>query len=342
MVAYGCAGREPISLGNVVRTVLATLIIKLVRVPWRLSEKALGKQFPQKDHYLIMRIFRGFASKYPVKTTYPNPLSKNGQNITLALDLCKNSQQVYFRMKGSFELEWIELISTAMQRSETFLDVGAHLGVFAVTIAQAFPDRQVVAIEPLAANFSGLEENIQLNGLSNVRTINAAVSESTESVRIFVNPLNDGGGSLIESAEYKTGDISIDAPTYRAKNSDFVAVEDVPGRRLDDLITNPSVLKIDVEGAETAVLQSGTNALKSGLVDLMVLEVTKDSIDQVIEFLDTVDFDSFNYGQKQPIVDASQLTWRLGNVLCLRRQSDLYKSMVGQEAHVSRQRFKRD
>ena len=325
----------PFDLGNALRTVLANLIIKLVRVPWRLSEKALGKQFPLKDHYLIMKIFRGFTSAYPVKTTYPNPVSKDGQTITLALDLCKNSQQIYFRMKGWFELEWIELISAAMKHSETFVDVGAHLGVFTVTIAQAFPGRQVIAIEPLTANFLGLEENIRLSGLSNVRTINAAVTESTESVGIYVNPLNDGGGSLIESTEYRTGDVSIDGAKYRARYTDFVAFEEVAGLRLDDLIVTPSVLKIDVEGAEVIVLKSGFNALKSGLVDLMVLEVTRDTIGQVIEFLDGVEFDCFNYGQQQPIMDANQLTWRLGNVLCLRRQSDLYHTMVGKEATAS-------
>ena len=39
--------------------------------------------------------------------------------------------------------------------------------------------------------------------------------------------------------------------------------------RLADVLVGPSVLKIDVEGAEVTVLKSGMNALKSGLVDLM-------------------------------------------------------------------------
>lgn len=319
-------------LGNAVRTAVAIMIIKLVRGPWRIGERALGKQFPVKDHYLIMKIFRGITATYPVKTTYTNPVSNDGQTITLALDLCKNSQQWYFRMKGWYELQWIKLISAAMRHSETFVDVGAHLGVFSVTIAQAFPDRRVVAIEPLAANFSNLEETISLNGLSNVRTVNAAVTESSESVALYINPLNDGGGSLIEPTEYQTGDISIDVPSYRAKYTDFVAVEDVAVLRLDDVITSPSVLKIDVEGAEVTVLKSGMNALKSGLVDLMVLEVTRDTVDEVIQVLDAVEFDCFNYGQPLTKVNASQFTWRLGNVLCLRRKSDLYHSMVGQEA----------
>jgi FkbM family methyltransferase len=322
----------PFNWGNTVRTVFAILIIKSVRAPWRIGERMLGRQFPVKDHYLIMRIFRSFTSKYPVKTTYPNPVSKNVQTITLSLDLCKNSQQWYFRMKGWYEREWIKLISAAMEHSETFVDVGAHLGVFTITIAQAYPDRRAIAIEPTAANFEKLGENIALNHLCNVRMINAAVTESDQPVQIYLNPINDGGASLIEPTEYRTGDVRIAAPKYRARHTGFVAAEEADPLRLDDIITGPSVLKIDVEGAEVTVLRSGRTALESGWVDVMVLEITKDTLDEVIKFLDTVNFDCFMYGQQKPILNAGEFNWRLGNVLCLRRRSGQYRSQTGLEA----------
>ena len=74
---------------------------------------------------------------------------------------------------------------------------------------------------------------------------------------------------------------------------------------LDDVITSRSVIKIDVEGAEASVLRSGMKSLKNGLVDLMVVEVIKESIGEVIELADDAEFDFFMYGRRQPLTCAA-------------------------------------
>ncbi len=64
------------------------------------------------------------------------------------------------------------------------------------------------------------------------------------------------------------------------------------------------------------------------LVDLAVVEVTRDSVEEVVGILDECNFDCFVYGQRSPITSASQLNLRLGNLLCLRRQSQIYDSIL--------------
>jgi FkbM family methyltransferase len=219
-----------------------------------------------------------------------------------------------------------------MDNADSFIDIGANIGVFALTIAQAFPDRRVITIEPLASNYLKLEENIRLNHISNIEPLRVAVTDNSGLVRFYVNPIHDGGGSLIEPREYRTADVRINAAKYQQEHPHFIPIVEVAGVRLDEIIPNKSVLKIDVEGAEVTVLKSGINALKGGRVDLMVVEVTNTSIDEVLDLLNYAEFDCFMYGESSPITSVSQFNRRLGNVLCLRRQSPLYDSVVARVA----------
>lgn len=314
---------------NSLRIAIAFILIKAVRVPWRISEKLLKRQLPRIDHYLIMRIFQLLGRRFPVTIRYSNSASQTQLRITLQLDLCENNQLWYFRMKQHYEREWIQAISKAMNNAESFIDAGANIGVFALTIAQAYPNRSVIAVEPLPSNYIKLKRNILLNGLSNVESYKAAVADTSDSLSFYVNPIHDGGGSIIQPEDYRTADIKLDAGRYRAQHPNFVAVEQVNSLRLDDLISTRTVVKIDVEGAEVSALQSGTSALRSGLIDVMVVEVMEFTIGEVIQFLDEVEFDCFTLGKASPITTDSQIDWKIGNLLCLRRHSSIYGDMLG-------------
>ena len=67
----------------------------------------------------------------------------------------------------------------------------------------------------MPSNYSRLEDNVRLNDLSNLKCVQAAVSGNGESVTMYVNPVNDGGGSIIEFDSYRTADILIDSTDYK-------------------------------------------------------------------------------------------------------------------------------
>ena len=328
------------SFTNRLRILFARVLIALVDYPWRAAGKFLGARFAIKEHYLITRLFGFFGRSYPVQVKYQNPVSTGDESITLALDLCANTQNQYFRVKASegfcnirlipHELPWIELAAQAMRRTEIFVDVGAHIGIYALTIAQAFPNQRVIAIEPNRSNFSKLANNVEQNGLGNVELIHGAVAQGEQEVRFYTNPLNDGGGSIIQPIDYVTGDVVVAADTYHIKHPGFSPWATVDSVRLDQIIDRPSVIKIDVEGAELEVLRSGSSALENDLIDLIVVEVNKDSIEPVVTMLNQAKFDCFLYGQRQPIDAAGSgaggfegFDRRQGNIFCLRRHSPL-------------------
>ncbi|MGH9065902.1 MAG: FkbM family methyltransferase [Acidimicrobiales bacterium] len=120
----------------------------------------------------------------------------------------------------------------------TVVDAGAHVGIFSLQASQ-WAER-VVALEPSQVNFRLLALNVDQNELHNVEARHCALwSTSTDALR-FSTTHHSGGGSVGE----------------RRQDPDGV-VTDVPATSLDDLISelgHVDLLKIDIEGAEYAVL----------------------------------------------------------------------------------------
>ncbi len=120
-------------------------------------------------------------------------------------------------------------------RDGVFVDVGAHVGRWAVRLAgQA---RKVIAVEPDPATAGVLRENVALNGLGNVTVVEAAAWDSGEMLR-----LEDPLGHQISGTNRTLPD---DAGTVR-------------GRTLDDILAGEDeirLVKIDTEGADLHVLR---------------------------------------------------------------------------------------
>lgn len=307
---------------SAVRRRVARVIVLGLEYAWRMGELHLRRTLPRRRHWVAMRVFRLFGRSFPVTVSHPNPLRHDGRPLALCLDLCQN-HELYVRSRGRYEIEWIRLVAAGMDDAELFVDVGANIGVYALTVAQAHPARRVIAVEPMPDNLEKLRRAVALNGLENVTVMPGVVAAGGGRVSFHVNPLSDGGGSLVAFGAYQTGDVVRDAATYQAAHPSFVPTLEVDTVSLDTLITTRSVLKVDVEGAEEAVLKSGERALAKGLVDLMVVEVQKDTFAPVVRFLDGLDFDCFLYGRRRPVrpEDSGELPYRVGNLLVLRRHS---------------------
>jgi len=125
------------------------------------------------------------------------------------------------------------------------LDVGAHVGVFAITIAALRPDCRVVAFEPMPPAQTRLRQNLAANAITNVEVIEAAVA--------------DFSGKLSFS----------DNGPWSVANHGAVTCKSV---RPDDLdLGAPSFIKIDVEGFEPNVL-AGAHRLIAEARPLIFME----------------------------------------------------------------------
>lgn len=121
-------------------------------------------------------------------------------------------------------------------------DVGANLGLYTCFAAQAVRNGEVIAFEPYPPNARQLARNVDINGLDNVRVEAVALSDAAARVE-FSAPERDIAG-------FATGRLRADGGSaVRLVDTQSVDEEVRAGR-----LPQPTVIKIDVEGAERAVI----------------------------------------------------------------------------------------
>jgi FkbM family methyltransferase len=131
-----------------------------------------------------------------------------------------------------------------------FIDVGANLGWHAVHAAQHRSVEMVVAFEPDPFNGWLLDRNLTGNNVENVVVSNAAVGAQTGTVRLHrYKSSNYGRHSLLTDYGYGARTVPIVDLDSALQNFGLA------GRLV-------SVLKIDVEGYEPAVIAGATKTLE--------------------------------------------------------------------------------
>jgi FkbM family methyltransferase len=182
------------------------------------------------------------------------------------------------RVFGRWEPSMTAFLMSRLSPGRVFVDVGANIGWFDLVAAPLVGDEGgVVAIEASPAIHRRLVDQLERNGLANVRTVNEAVGSSPGWVHV------------------------VDGPSWNSAQSSVVAdIERRPGsvacRTLDEILTPAEiqacrVVKIDVEGAEFEVVR-GLGPLLDALPDdaELVVEVgpgRAGSVDSVDELWDT-------------------------------------------------------
>ncbi len=131
-----------------------------------------------------------------------------------------------------------------VKNGEVFIDVGAHVGKYALKVAKANPASLVIAIEPGKLQFNALIDGIRKNNLKNVIPLNIAAWDSTTRLKLRVYSAT-GTSTVVD----EFGGIGR-----------LMRIEDVEARPLDDVVGGLGLgrvdwVKIDVEGAELHVLR---------------------------------------------------------------------------------------
>jgi FkbM family methyltransferase len=126
-----------------------------------------------------------------------------------------------------------------------FVDVGANTGTYAV-LAASVNDVRVIALEPSAEAWARLRRNVDMNGFHSVAAVHAAAAAQAGKVT-----LTRGQDTInrVVSAEYEGETEDVEAVTV-----DEVIARFGDGRPL-------SLMKVDVEGGDGAVLEGASAVL---------------------------------------------------------------------------------
>jgi len=144
---------------------------------------------------------------------------------------------------GTYELELQKVIQTFIKPGMTVFDIGANAGFYTLAFSRLVGEKgQVWAFEPFAENMQNLLTHVMINQLRNVTLVQAAIASET-GLGFFCPSGNTHTGSIAGEGQYRVPTLSLDK---LMDQNEFLA---------------PDLLKMDVEGAESSILEGAEKLL---------------------------------------------------------------------------------
>jgi FkbM family methyltransferase len=160
--------------------------------------------------------------------------------MRLALDLRESIQRDYFA--GLYDRYELELVRRHLAGGGDFVDVGAHVGLYAVAAAVALRGSgRVLAFEPNPTARAQLIENLARNACDNVIVSERAVADTIGEALLHVPATSDPSFSSLERGRF------VESEPVRVETTTL-------DREVEAAGLSPAVVKVDVEGSELAVL----------------------------------------------------------------------------------------
>lgn len=205
---------------------------------------------------------------------------------------------------------WFEFCKQA----DLVLDIGAHLGVFTLLAADANPASRVFSFEPLPSNFDYLCEHIRASGIAErITPSTLAISDRNGSSDLL---LRGTSGSTL-ATDFWADSASLQRIQIQTITLDhWLAVNRLA-------LTPHSVIKMDVETHEPAILRGASHALscKPAIFCEVLATFTEN---ELAELLPALQWKYFWIGPDGPVERRRIIgdpAWRYANYLFLSHDS---------------------
>ncbi|MCO6498455.1 MAG: FkbM family methyltransferase [Chitinophagaceae bacterium] len=221
----------------------------------------------EKDTYRVNFFYEKYLKHLPAnKTHYHKFLGKR--------TFFRGGPDYLRALKEIFEEQ---IYNQLLPQKAFIIDCGAHIGMSVIFLKKICPDAEILCFEPDNMNYALLMKNISEQGLKNVNAVNAAVWIDNSMVSF------DMEGSM---------DSKIIPEGHSANQVQAVRLADYIDKKVD-------FLKIDIEGAEYAVLKD--IAPKLSFVDKLFLEYhgSFTQNEELIEMLQIIQSNGFRFYIKE-------------------------------------------
>ncbi len=172
-------------------------------------------------------------------------------------------------------------------------DIGAAIGFYTVIASRLVGDGRVIAFEPLPSNREAIEQNLKLNDMTNVEVVPLALSDQVGTAMLNLYGSGSTGARLDTRGKTPRNQVEVQVSTIDAQLDRFPA---------------PTLVKMDIEGAETA----GANALLTEVRPTLICELHKTS-GPVMDVLDACGYRVKTI--EEPEVAPRDATWWGAHIL---------------------------
>jgi len=188
-----------------------------------------------------------------------------------------------------------ELMKRSLNKDIIF-DIGSHIGLCALPISIYSDVKRVYAFEPNLINRKYLLKHIEYNNINNIDVYDLVVGDrDLDDIEIYSPRYVSGLSSILDVNKVRRNKLSLIKSTHEQISIDsFCNKKNI----------FPSLIKIDVEGAEVRVLRGSKTILKNYKPEVILsihpehIRYLGDRIDEIFEICNEV-----NYGVYQPIDD---------------------------------------
>lgn len=165
-----------------------------------------------------------------------------------------------------------------IKESDTIIDIGSHIGLFALLASKQCRNGKIFCFEPIQENYELLLKNIQDNNVANIYPHNIAVSNTEQRIKIYLNSDQAGHSIFLESKSF----IDVNSTTLK-KIID------------DNKIDMCNLLKIDCEGAEYEIIESLPDQylrrIEKMIIEYHFADLKPEALGKLVNKLKTNSFD---------------------------------------------------
>ena len=204
------------------------------------------------------------------------------------LNLCKSKIWLKGMLSGIYATIELKELIKGIKTPETIIDIGSNKGQFILLIEKIYPNKNIYSFEPIKEMINKQKKFFAYK--NNIIFHNVALGSSTTLKEFLITARMDSSSFL-----------KIVSDKNKSKNYDIVENRNIQINTLDDLLVNekishPVLIKIDVQGYELEVLRGANNLLKK--TDYLLLEASKNEMYQnqpiekvIVEYLKNLNFD---------------------------------------------------
>ncbi|GJL79617.1 MAG: hypothetical protein NPINA01_26060 [Nitrospinaceae bacterium] len=227
--------RKALKLIHNLKSLLFLLSYYGFEVPWKAYNK-----------YIRKRSIKALNIKYPIIDS----IRFNGVEFLIYFE-SKGIIEELILKEGSYEGDLLNIADHFIKEKTIIIDVGANIGFESLYFARKYPTNLVYSYEPTGIAYECLRNSKDINSLNNLKVFKLGVGEKSGSVEIH----------SATKETYNKGLASIDS-NYDLDNT-FVK-ETIDIITLDEHVKENmrvSLIKIDVQGYETKVLEGATSLI---------------------------------------------------------------------------------